>query len=123
MDSIRRATPEEQALNEVALAKLLAAYPNLTEDKVGNFLVEATAFPFNSLPAAVEQAIGYAETSGGDYKKATKLSHEEFDRAWEAGRPDRERWEKEEEARKKAEIDAYVKMLDKKKNENTRTVW
>jgi hypothetical protein len=113
MDTARKATPEEKALNEVALAKLLKAYPNLTEDVVGNFLVEATAFPFNSVPAAVEQALTYAEASGGDYEKAINLSNEEFDKAWEAGREEREAHEKLEEERRESEMSEYIKKVKK----------
>jgi hypothetical protein len=99
--NVRKATPEEKASNMNALTQLLAAYPNLTEDKIGDFLMNATAFPFNSLPDAVKQAIEYAEASGGDYEKAINLSNEEFDKNWEATRPEREKLGREEEEKKK----------------------
>lgn len=117
-----KATPEQILLNEASLVELMKMYPNLSENDVGHFLMEASAFPFCDLQYAVKQLSEYVIPSGADWEKAIKLSQEEFDRTWEDTRPERERWQKEEADREKAQIETYVKMLEENKNDNNRTV-
>lgn len=67
----RRATPDEQAANERQLVRLLRLFPRLPKRDVYDFLVSCTAYPFNSLQAAVDQA---AELS--------RLAHKSVQRAY-----------------------------------------
>ena len=96
MELSNKATPEQILLNKASLSELMKMYPNLNEDDVGNFLIEASAFPFCDLQYAVKQVDEYIIPSGGDWKKAIKLSQEEFDRTWEDTRAEREKHIKEE---------------------------
>lgn len=74
----RKATPEERAENEAALARLQKAYPNLGDADIHDFLMNATAYPAASLPYCVDQAMKLVERSGGDWRKACDIAEEKM---------------------------------------------
>lgn len=74
------ATPTERADNERALARLHRLFPRLPKKETAEFLIECTAFPFNSLPGAVEQAAELSRRCGKSVERAYLTAHRDMDR-------------------------------------------
>ncbi len=66
----RRATPAERERNERELNRLKQLFPSLPRARWVDFLVEVTAFPFNSLPEAIAQAAALSRAAHKDPRRA-----------------------------------------------------
>ncbi len=75
----RRATPDERAANERALARMKDLFPRLPKRDVVGFLINVTAFPFNSLIAAVNQAAELSRRAHKDVHRAYIISDRDID--------------------------------------------
>lgn len=75
----RPATLEEQKENMTALEEIKRLFPTLEDQDVGEFLVGATAYPFNSLVGCMPQIREMAKKTNGDWTKASLVACEEMD--------------------------------------------
>ncbi len=74
------AISEIKKANEAALKEMAVLFPDLPENKYGDFLFEVTAFPFVPVCECIEQLRKLHKKSGPDYKKAISISMQEFER-------------------------------------------
>lgn len=75
------ATPDERAANERALARLFKLFPRLPKAKVGDFLIECTAYPFAPLAYCIEQAAELSRRCSKSVERAYFTSYRDLDRA------------------------------------------
>jgi len=75
----RIATPEERTENLAALEEIKRLFSTIEDQEIGEFLINATAYPFDSLIGCMPKIRELAEKSNGDWRKAIDVSYEEID--------------------------------------------